>query len=70
MAKVETAAREKARKDHEEEKRQLQDKMEEEMRQLQAQLRIFQKAKVPLAIPSSAKKISTILCWFLRLILT
>ena len=43
MAKVETAAREKAKRDHEEEKRQLQEKMETEMAQLQSQLKIFTK---------------------------
>ena len=45
VAKVETAAREKARRDHEEEKRQLQERMEEETRQLQTQLMIFQKVR-------------------------
>jgi len=40
---VETAAREKARRDFEEEKRHIQGKMEAEMTQLQSQLKIFQK---------------------------
>jgi len=40
---VETAAREKAKRDYEDEKRVLQEKMEVEMMQLQSQLKIFQK---------------------------
>jgi hypothetical protein len=46
VARVESQAREKARRDHEDEKRQLQEKMELEMAQLQSQLKIFQKVKV------------------------
>lgn len=43
VARVESAAREKARRDHENEKREIQEKMEVEMAQLQSQLKIFQK---------------------------
>lgn len=43
VAKVEMAAREKARRDHDSEKRELQEKMEQEIAQLQSQLKIFQK---------------------------
>ncbi len=47
VAKVENAAIEKAKRDYEQEKRQLQEKMEAEMTQLQSQLKIFQKARQP-----------------------
>eukprot|EP00095_Tigriopus_kingsejongensis_P000097 maker-scaffold1877_size25834-snap-gene-0.9 protein:Tk00097 transcript:maker-scaffold1877_size25834-snap-gene-0.9-mRNA-1 annotation:"ras and ef-hand domain-containing protein" len=43
VARVENAAREKARRDYESEKKELQEKMEVEMTQLEAQLKIFQK---------------------------
>jgi hypothetical protein len=43
VARVENVALEKAKKDYEDEKRLLQDKMEAEQSQLQAQLKIFQK---------------------------
>lgn len=46
VARVESAAREKARRDHENEKREIQEKMEVEMAQLQSQLKIFQKVKI------------------------
>lgn len=45
VAKVESAVREKARRDYEAEKKQLQEKMEMEMAQLHSQLKIFQKVK-------------------------
>ena len=40
---MENVARERAKKDYEEEKKQIQDKMETEVAQLQSQLKIFQK---------------------------
>ena len=45
--------RERARKDHDEEKRQLQDKMEMEMAQLQSQLKIFQKVGLGVKLEKS-----------------
>ncbi len=46
VAKVESAARERAKRDYEDEKRQLQSKMEEEMNNMQTQLKIFQKVRL------------------------
>ena len=43
VAKVQSEAREQAKRDHDEEKRQLEIKMEQEMMQMQSQLKIFQK---------------------------
>ena len=48
VARVESAVRERARKDHDEEKRELQSKMGMEMAQLQSQLKIFQKVRLAL----------------------
>ena len=41
FARVENVARDRARKEYEEEKRQLQDKMEQEMAKMDAELKIF-----------------------------
>ena len=46
VAKVEKSAREKAKRDYEDEKMQLTSQMETEMAQLQSQLKIFQKVKL------------------------
>ena len=43
MAKVEKTAKEKAKQESEEEKRVLQDQMDEEVAKMQAHLKIFQK---------------------------
>ena len=45
MAKVEQCAKEKAKIESEEEKRVLQDQMDQEVAEMQAHLKIFQKVK-------------------------